>query len=70
MSSTENLPTQPQGELLLRTLAMPADTNPAGDIFGGWLMWQIDLAAGNAATAAISLATVTWGCRKKLRLSV
>ena len=29
---------------------MPADTNPAGDIFGGWLMWQMDLAAGIAAT--------------------
>lgn len=29
---------------------MPADANPAGDIFGGWLMAQMDLAAGNAAT--------------------
>src|SRR5690349_13223724 len=28
---------------------MPSDTNPAGDIFGGWLMAQMDLAAGNAA---------------------
>ncbi len=28
---------------------MPADTNPDGDIFGGWLMAQMDLAAGNAA---------------------
>lgn len=28
---------------------MPADTNPAGDIFGGWLMAQMDLAAGNLA---------------------
>jgi acyl-CoA thioesterase YciA len=28
---------------------LPADTNPAGDIFGGWLMAQMDLAAGNAA---------------------
>ena len=28
---------------------MPADTNPAGDIFGGWLMSQMDLAAGSAA---------------------
>lgn len=34
----------------IRTIAMPADTNPAGDIFGGWLMAQMDLAAGNAAT--------------------
>jgi len=34
----------PHGELLLRTLAMPADTNPSGDIFGGWLMSQMDMA--------------------------
>ena len=34
----------------IRTIAMPADTNPAGDIFGGWLMAQMDLAAGNVAT--------------------
>jgi acyl-CoA thioesterase YciA len=33
----------------IRTVAMPADTNPAGDIFGGWLMSQMDLAAGNLA---------------------
>ena len=34
----------------IRTVAMPCDTNPAGDIFGGWLMWQMDLAAELAAT--------------------
>lgn len=34
---------------VIRTIAMPADTNPAGDIFGGWLMAQMDLAAGNVA---------------------
>ncbi len=33
----------------IRTIAMPADTNPAGDIFGGWLMSQMDLAAGSVA---------------------
>jgi acyl-CoA thioesterase YciA len=37
------------GEPAVRTIAMPADTNPAGDIFGGWLMAQMDLAAGNVA---------------------
>ncbi|HEX2940912.1 MAG TPA: acyl-CoA thioesterase [Rhodopila sp.] len=42
-------PTQPRGELSLRTVAMPADTNPAGDIFGGWIMSLMDLAAGVAA---------------------
>ncbi len=34
---------------VIRTIAMPNDTNPAGDIFGGWLMSQMDLAAGNVA---------------------
>ncbi len=33
----------PMGEMVLRTLAMPADTNPNGDIFGGWLMSQMDM---------------------------
>ncbi|MBB1199503.1 acyl-CoA thioester hydrolase YciA [Enterobacteriaceae bacterium 89] len=33
----------PVGDLVLRTLAMPADTNANGDIFGGWLMSQMDL---------------------------
>ena len=40
---------EPKGELAIRTLAMPADTNPAGDIFGGWLMSQMDLAGGITA---------------------
>ncbi len=40
---------QKDGVLILRTIAMPADTNPAGDVFGGWLMSQMDLAAGNMA---------------------
>jgi acyl-CoA thioesterase YciA len=39
----------PKRQPAVRTIAMPADTNPAGDIFGGWLMAQMDLAAGNAA---------------------
>ncbi|MGG5818133.1 acyl-CoA thioesterase [Falsiroseomonas sp. HW251] len=39
----------PQDPPLLRTVAMPADANPNGDIFGGWLMGLMDLAAGNAA---------------------
>ncbi|MDC0609668.1 acyl-CoA thioester hydrolase YciA [Vibrio sp.] len=36
----------PKGQLLTRTLAMPADTNANGDIFGGWIMSQIDLSGG------------------------
>ncbi|MGI8438453.1 MAG: acyl-CoA thioesterase [Chthoniobacterales bacterium] len=34
---------QPQGELVIQTIAMPSDTNPSGDIFGGWIMSQMDL---------------------------
>ena len=37
---------KPTGELTLRTLAMPGDANPAGDIFGGCVMAQMDLASG------------------------
>ena len=36
----------PAGVLVLRTLAMPRDTNPWGDIFGGWILSQMDVAAG------------------------
>ncbi len=39
----------PRGELTLRTVAMPADANPNGDIFGGWVLSQMDLAGGIAA---------------------
>ncbi len=37
------------GEPALRAIAMPADTNAAGDIFGGWLLSQMDLAGGTRA---------------------
>lgn len=40
----------PRGELSLQTVAMPKDTNAAGDIFGGWLVSQMDLAAMVSAT--------------------
>lgn len=36
----------PHGELSIRTVAMPADANPFGDIFGGWLLSQMDIAGG------------------------
>lgn len=39
----------PEGDLTLRTLAMPADTNVSGDIFGGWVLSQMDIAAGIVA---------------------
>ncbi|MBW7984030.1 acyl-CoA thioester hydrolase YciA [Enterobacillus tribolii] len=53
----------PQGELVLRTLAMPADTNANGDIFGGWIMSQMDIggaiqakevAEGRVVTVAVN----------------
>ena len=37
---------EPRGMLSIRTVCMPADTNPAGDIFGGWLLGQMDIAGG------------------------
>ena len=39
---------EPRGELTVRTIAMPADTNANGDIFGGWVMSQMDQAGGIA----------------------
>ena len=42
---------QPRGELSLRTLAMPAFVNVSGDIFGGWVLSQMDIAAGIVASA-------------------
>ena len=39
----------PRGELAIRTLAMPADANPSGDIFGGWVLSQMDIAGGITA---------------------
>ena len=58
--------TEPAGRLSSRAIAMPADTNPSGDIFGGWLMAQMDLAGsaharwrakGRVATVAVDSMT-------------
>ena len=35
-----------KGELAIKDIAMPADTNPSGDVFGGWLLAQMDIAGG------------------------
>lgn len=57
---------KPTGTLATQTIAMPADTNPSGDIFGGWLLSQMDLAGavlaadragGRVATIAIDSMT-------------
>ena len=42
-------PEEPRGELTTSTMAMPKDTNPSGDIFGGWLMSEMDIAGSIAA---------------------
>ena len=47
-SDTSGAP--PRTEPTLRAIAMPADANPHGDIFGGWLLSQMDLAGGTVAT--------------------
>ena len=48
-----------KGSLILRTLAMPADTNPHGDIFGGWIMSQMDIAGGILAKETARSRVVT-----------
>ena len=50
---------KPTGELTTRTMAMPADSNPAGDIFGGWVLSQMDIAAGISASERAQCRTVT-----------
>ena len=50
---------KPKGELTTRTIAMPADQNPAGDIFGGWVLSQMDIAAGICASERAQCRTVT-----------
>ena len=50
---------KPTGELTTRTIAMPADSNPAGDIFGGWVLSQMDIAAGISASERAQCRTVT-----------
>lgn len=44
---------EPRGTLTIRTLAMPGDTNPAGDIFGGWVLSQMDIAGSIHAVEAV-----------------
>lgn len=49
----------PRGELVIQTIAMPKDTNPNGDIFGGWLMSQMDLGSGILASKIAKARVVT-----------
>src|ERR1051325_8189928 len=52
-------PETPKGELVIRTIAMPANTNPSGDVFGGWLMSQMDLGSGILASKTAKARVVT-----------
>ena len=51
--------TEPRGELASRVLAMPTDTNPKGDIFGGWIMSLMDMAGKMSATTIANGRVVT-----------
>src|SRR5258708_26952819 len=60
MSEQANeVPRVPKGELVIRTIAMPADTNANGDIFGGWLMSQMDLGGAVLARTVARSRVVT-----------
>jgi acyl-CoA thioesterase YciA len=54
-----NPESEPGGDLCIRTLAMPADTNANGDIFGGWLLSQMDVGGGVFASKIAKSRTVT-----------
>src|SRR5205807_4917179 len=56
---SEQANTEPSGDLCIRTLAMPADTNANGDIFGGWLLSQMDVGGGVFASKIAKSRTVT-----------
>jgi len=59
MQASETSGRPPQIEPALRAIAMPADANPHGDIFGGWLLSQMDLAGGTVATRRAKGRTAT-----------
>src|ERR1700759_863893 len=59
VNTSLNIETEPGGDLCIRTLAMPADTNANGDIFGGWLLSQMDLGGGIFASKVAKSRTVT-----------
>jgi acyl-CoA thioesterase YciA len=58
MAEKDIIPTEPEGELVIRTIAMPMDTNFNGDIFGGWLISQMDL-GGIVAARKLSKSRAT-----------
>ncbi len=59
MSDKKENGRQPRGLLALRAVAMPKDTNPSGDVFGGWILAQMDIAGGMLAKEVALGRTVT-----------
>jgi acyl-CoA thioesterase YciA len=59
MEDAESSGRPPHADPALRAIAMPADANPYGDIFGGWLLSQMDLAGGTVATRRAKGRTAT-----------
>ena len=57
--TSETAASEPSGSLILRTMAMPADTNANGDIFGGWILSQMDMAGSILAKEIADGRTVT-----------
>ena len=69
MTAPQTPSPQPHGEVVIRTIAMPADANANGDIFGGWLMSQMDLGGAILArgTAHCRVTTVAVDAMSFLR---
>ncbi|MBF92320.1 MAG: acyl-CoA thioesterase [Euryarchaeota archaeon] len=55
----KNIILLPKGKLCLQVVAMPSDTNPSGDIFGGWLLSQMDIAGGVFCRSIVKSRVVT-----------
>ena len=52
---------KPEGDRTITVVAMPSDTNPSGDIFGGWILSQMDIAGGVQANRVANGKTATVG---------
>lgn len=63
-SNTSNTGEAPKGALMVRTVPMPADTNPSGTVFGGWILGQMDIAGSIIGTERAQGQVVTAGVNK------
>ena len=60
----------PEGDRTIAVVAMPADTNPSGDIFGGWILSQMDIAGGVAANSELRERTKDYAVQSGVRAYV